>query len=214
MRRHNIGFRFADMARCTRPHRHEFFGRCRVDRHRCVEIRLRPSHFYDNAEKLRHFASLLPEEMDAKHFIGFAIDEDFHEGLFVPPGQGRFQRPEARRVDVDAIIGRTRLHFREADSADFRCRKHSRRNILMVDTHRLLAKYRVRKSMAFSNGDRRQRDSVGDVSDRIDGIDVRFREPIHLDRTNLVKRNAGFFQTEPSRMRRRNPRIIWFCFLA
>ena len=62
-----------------------------------------------------------------------------------------------------------RLGFGEADDADLGLGEHRGRHFGVIDLDvGLLAEHGVGEGVAFADRDRRERDAVGDVADRID----------------------------------------------
>ena len=66
---------FARIARGRRPHRHQFFGRGRMQRHGGVEIGLGGPHFHGDGGELHHLGGTLPDNVTADHPVGPAVDE-------------------------------------------------------------------------------------------------------------------------------------------
>ena len=71
----------------------------------------------------------------------------------------------------------------------------------MVEVPGLVVEFGLGEGVAFPNGDRCQRDTIGHVADSPDARDIRLRPFIHNDSAIIVKRYTGRFTAEPVRIR-------------
>ena len=102
-------------------------------------------------------------------------------------------RSERGLVDVDLGQRAARLGLGEADDADLGLGEHRGRHLGVIDLDRLVAEYGVGESMPLADRDRRKRDAVGDVADRIDVRHIGLREFVDRDRALVVQLDAGGF---------------------
>ena len=147
--------------------------------------------------ELDHLAGVRPDDMAADHAVGRAVDHELHERAGVAPGQRRLHRPERGLVDVDLgeLLAAPALR-------SGRSRRHSGSENTAVGTLvwstgvGLPPNTRVGEGVALADRDRRQRDPVGDVADRVDVRHRGLREFVDRDRAVLVELHAGGFETQ------------------
>ena len=74
-------------------------------------------------------------------------------------------------------------------------------NAIVIDRRFLTTEDRIGEGLAFANGYGRQLDAIGNVSDRVDMLDIRTGKFVDLDLALVAKFNANFLEAEPLRMR-------------
>ena len=140
--------------------------------------------------------------MQTNNLIGRGIDDHLIQRPLVSSRQHVLHCPKIAFVDLDIAKLLTRFVFGHANACQRRIAEYSRRNCRIVDGARVVAENGICKGVSFTDGDRGQLDTIGDVAD---GIDARHIRPVVVtnnDRAVLVERNADFFETEPFGMRR------------
>ena len=87
------------------PHRNQFFGQCRMDRHGLIKIRFRRPHFDRNCNHLDHFAGSWGDNMASQNLLGRLIDNQFHKGFFVLLRKALAHRLELGGVNINWTFG-------------------------------------------------------------------------------------------------------------
>jgi len=86
--------------------------------------------------------------------------------------------------------------FRKADSANFRVRKHSCRDQIMIGSRGFTGKCCFQKTHGFMNSNRRQLNTVSHITDCPDMVNIGLHIRINNHRAGSIHRNTGFVQTK------------------
>ncbi len=119
-----------------RPHRllhcHQFFGHCRVNRNRAVEIFFRGTHLDGDARQLDHLARVGCDDMTAQHLARFLADHQLHQHPVVPARQRRCSSAGTTCIDLDRFL-LAGVFFGQPDGAHFGLGKDRGGDQVMID---------------------------------------------------------------------------------
>ena len=120
--------------------------------HRVVEILLGQFCLNRNRSGLKNFAAVRANKVKSNHALFGASYHHFVQCPFVPVGENIFHRPKIAFIHLDVIMLRTRFCFGQANASNGWVAEHRGGNALIVNRARVVSKYTVGKSMAFTNG--------------------------------------------------------------
>ena len=141
---------------------------------------------------------MLPHHVAAQHLAAADLHHQLQQRRRPPFGQGLGHRAEFGPIHPHPIGAAARfgLLLAEPHGGELRLAEHRHGHQVVVHLAGFVAVHRVGKGPTFINGNRREVDAVGHVSDGIDVGDVGALIRIHADAVT-IDGDAGGFQIEP-----------------
>lgn len=107
------------------------------------------------------------DNVNAEHLIGLGVHNHLHQRALLVAGEDVLHRAERWSVVLSLCL-LARTLFGETDSPYGRTREHDARDIGMVKRRWRTEEFGGDVGHGLANGDRRQVDAIGDVTDRRD----------------------------------------------
>ena len=106
-----------------------------------------------------------PTMWQPKHAIAVAIDDELHHGALLAPGEGVLHRPEARAIDVDAMVLRAPRARSGRRVPTGGWLNTAVGDVGVIDLDRIVVEQRLGDGAALGDRDRREVEPVGHVAD-------------------------------------------------
>mmetsp|Transcript_66979 Transcript_66979/g.187195 ORF Transcript_66979/g.187195 Transcript_66979/m.187195 type:complete len:315 (-) Transcript_66979:658-1602(-) len=153
-----------------------------MDTNSVVKVCLGGTHLDSNCDTLNHLTGTVRCHMDTDDLVCVGIDNELEEGVGFRLGEGVLHGSETRCVDINILELFQGFGFCVSHSSDFGIGKDSGSDKFVVDRAIHSTKESIGQAMTFHQGDRSQGDTVGDVSHRVDTLDVGSRVLIHRNK--------------------------------